>query len=313
MKRRLIIILFMCTIAVNLLAVVHAYRFTHTVENLAKTPPPEKLSFLSKLKVLFFGIDLPKTKNLKDAAIIDREFKSLSLPDKFRTPVWLVDHKKSEGIVLIFHGYSGNRETMLPEAQAFYNLGYDVALLDFPGHGDSPQAFTTLGYREAEVVKTMFDYFKGIGRKKIYLYGASMGATAIMRAVAELAIKPNAVILDYPYYSLLATARKRFEIMGLKINFPLPELLTFWGGVINGFNAFGLNGKTYAKDFKQPALLCGGSKDARVPPEHLQEIHQAMGRPARLLIVPGAAHESLISFNPQLYLTEVKAFLAENR
>jgi uncharacterized protein len=313
MKKFLIKFLLVCLLAINLLAIIHAYRFTHTTETIHKTAPPEKLSLSSKIEVLLFGINLPKLKNSNTPKEISSEFDSFTLPDKFHTPIWLVKHLKSKGLVLLFHGYSANRQTLLPEAKAFYDLGYDVSLVDFPGHGDSHSNVTTLGYHEAEVVKNAFDYFIKRGRKTIFLYGASMGATAIMRAIAELGVSPVGAILDYPYYSLLATARKRFEVMGLRINFPLPELLTFWGGLINGFNAFGLNGKIYAQQIKTPVLLCGGDRDIRVPPEHLAEMRESMAGPSRLVIIPGASHESLLISSPALYLGEIKNFLSKKQ
>jgi uncharacterized protein len=69
-----------------------------------------------------------------------------------------------------------------------------------------------LGVREASDVVLAVGYVqqKWSGRP-ILLYGASMGAVAVMRAIAQLGIKPTAVILESPFDRLLNTVRHRFE------------------------------------------------------------------------------------------------------
>ena len=46
--------------------------------------------------------------------------------------------------------------------------------------------------------------------------------------------------------------------------FPMAYLLVFWGGTINGFNAFNHNPQNYASQVKCPVLLMYGLKDDKV-------------------------------------------------
>ena len=53
---------------------------------------------------------------------------------------------------------------------------------------------------------------------------------AILRAEAELGVRPSANILECPYGNMRQTAYSRFESMHVP-GFPMADLLVFWGGV----------------------------------------------------------------------------------
>ena len=57
-----------------------------------------------------------------------------------------------------------------------------------------------------------------------------------------------------PFGSLPDAVKGRVKIMGLPQE-PISTLLTFWGGVQNGFWAFNLKPSEYAKKIKCPVLL----------------------------------------------------------
>ena len=63
-------------------------------------------------------------------------------------------------------------------------------------------------------------------RNKSILYGVSMGAVAILRAEAELGVRPSANILECPYGNMRQTAYNRFESMHGPA-FPMADLLVF--------------------------------------------------------------------------------------
>jgi hypothetical protein len=71
----------------------------------------------------------------------------------------------------------------------------------------------------------------------VLLYGASMGAAAVLKAVGDDNFHPAALILECPFDSLIGTVRHRFTSRGVP-SFPLADLLVFWGGAQEGFNGF---------------------------------------------------------------------------
>ena len=90
-----------------------------------------------------------------------------------------------------------------------------------------------------------------------------MGGAAILRAVAQLRVNPDAVIIESTFDSLLSTAKNRFTTMGLP-TFPFAQLLVFWGAIQEGYNGFALNPADYATHVRCPVLMFQGGNDPRV-------------------------------------------------
>jgi dipeptidyl aminopeptidase/acylaminoacyl peptidase len=86
---------------------------------------------------------------------------------------------------------------MVPEARAFLDLGYSVMLVDFRGSGGSSESNTTVGFYEAEDVAAAVRYAqKQLPHSKLILYGGSMGAAAVLRAVANYNVQADAIIVE---------------------------------------------------------------------------------------------------------------------
>lgn len=110
-----------------------------------------------------------------------------------------------------------------------------------------------------------------------------MGAVVILRADAELGVRPTANILECPHGSMRQTAYNRFTSMHVPA-FPMADLLVFWGGVQNGFWAYGLNTEHYASQIRTPTLLLWGTADPRVTRAETDTIfaHLAAPKPATI-------------------------------
>jgi alpha-beta hydrolase superfamily lysophospholipase len=137
-----------------------------------------------------------------------------------------------------------------------------------------------------------------------------MGAAAILKAMRDYPLKPAALILECPFGSLYKTVCARFDIMGVP-PFPMAGLLCFWGGVQNGYWAFGHNPSTYAKAVHCPTLLLYGSQDERVTVEETKTIYTNLAGPKTLRIYPHAGHDVFIPHNRKAWINDVVTFTAE--
>src|SRR5678809_1487848 len=90
---------------------------------------------------------------------------------------------------------------------------YNTLLVDFMGSGGSEGSQTTIGYKEAEEVKTCFDYVVKSGEKRVYLFGTSLGAVAILKGISDYNIDPAGIIIECPFGSMYKTACARFRTM----------------------------------------------------------------------------------------------------
>ncbi|KUJ61904.1 hypothetical protein AR687_10100 [Flavobacteriaceae bacterium CRH] len=304
---RILKILFVIFIIMNSIAFFHAYKFTHFSNNEGeKTKSPEKLTSLDKAKIVFLGVNNPKPKNIKFPS---QKYQTLKLHSNKEIECWYIKTPNSKGTVLLFHGYGGEKSMMLEKSDEFIKLGFSTMLVDFMGSGNSEGNQTTIGYKEAEEVKTTFDYLKQNGEKNIYLFGTSMGAVAIMKCIYDDNIKPKAIILECPFGSMYQTVLARFK----RVNAPtflMPRLLLFWGGIENGFWGFSHNPSEYAKSITCPALLLYGEKDKSVSRKEIDEIYTNLKGSKKLNIYKDTGHENYLIKNKVEWIKDISDFTA---
>jgi alpha-beta hydrolase superfamily lysophospholipase len=296
----------------NIVAFFHAYKFTHfATENLTKTKCPEKLNSFDKIKTLFFGVNNPRPTNKeKPNNYIDIKLQSNMLID-----CWYLNKSNSIkvdttlGTVILFHGYSGEKSSMLDKAKEFEKMNYNVLLVDFMGSGGSEGNQTTLGFKEAEEVKTAFEYLKKNRVKNIYLFGTSMGSVAIMKAMGDYDLKAKGIIIECPFGSMYQTTCARFKIMNAP-TFPMAGLLVFWGGVQNSFWAFGHNPTEYAKKINCPTLLLYGEQDKNVSRQEINDIYANLNGKKILKTYKLAGHENFLIKYEEEWIKDIADFLS---
>lgn len=287
LKRSLWTILLLFIIA-NGIAAIHAYKFTHYSAKGVRVSELG-LSMSQKLQLVVTGVDLPRPDNKEYPK---HPYTVVKIPSNVELGCWYIPSLKpqSKGTVLIFHGYSSCKSSLIGRAEPFLQDGYNCLLVDFMGSGGSGGNTTTIGYKEAEEVKACYDYIKAQGEKNIFLYGSSMGAVAIMKAINDTHIEPKAIIIECPFATMYETVAIRFKNMGIP-TFPMAHLLMFWGGAENGFCAYSHNPVDYAKGIHCPVLLQYGEKDERVARDETDRIFANLNQPKQLITYPLSGHD----------------------
>ena len=294
-------------IALNIVANFHAYKFTHFADSaIPKTKDGKHLSFADKLGVALLGVNNPRPVDLVTPT---QKFERVVLQSNKSIECWhLRTDSIAKGTVIIFHGYGGSKSSMIDKSDEFLRMGYNTLLVDFMGSGGSEGNQTTVGFFEAQEVRTCYDYLAGTGERHIHLFGTSMGAVAILKALHDYPLQPTSVILECPFGSLYKTTCARFKSLGAP-PFPLAVLLVFWGGIQNGFWALGLNPSDYAESVKCPALLLYGEQDEKVSRKETDEIFANMKGFKQLKTYPLAGHENFLSKYHDEWVKDVGRFL----
>jgi pimeloyl-ACP methyl ester carboxylesterase len=293
-------------VLINIIAAVHAYRFTHFSAAGTAKSSMDNVGFWSNISLVFSGVENPRPANTCTPA---KEFTTVSLEGEIPTECWFIKADSAIGTVVICHGYGGCKSSMLDKADEFLAMRYNVLLPDFMGCGDSPGDQCTIGYYESAQVKMCCDHLAQQGETNVVLYGTSMGAVAIMKSLQEDSLCAQAAILECPFGSLYETTCARFSMMGVP-EFPMAGLLVFWGGVENGFWAFGHSPARYASGIEVPVLLMYGEKDPKVSRAEIDEIFANLDGTKTLQTFPEAGHENYLHQYRLPWRNAVNTFLA---
>jgi pimeloyl-ACP methyl ester carboxylesterase len=307
--KRLLWTLAFIFLLMNVIAFVHAWKFTHFTNSLGeKTKSPDKLSTIQKIQALVTGINNPRPINKQKPA---GDYETIILQSNKKIECWYLNkyHADSlKGTVIIFHGYGGEKSSIIDKAEIFDSLQYNSLLVDFMGSGGSEGNITTIGYKEAEQVKIAYEYLQNKGVNNIYLFGTSMGAAAIMKALNDYNLQPKGIIIECPFGSMHETVCARFKNMNAPC-FPMAQLLVFWGGLQNDFWAFGHEPSNYAKKIDCPALLFYGEQDKNVSPKETETIYKNLKATKTLKTFPLAGHENYLTKYRTEWIQQVTAFL----
>lgn len=305
-SKRIILYLALIFVLMNIIAYFHAYKFTHfTDTNVSKTKSAEKLNVIDKVKVVLLGIDNPRLTNKTTPS---QKFETLKLRSSKAIECWSIKSDNSKGTVILFHGYGGQNSSLIDKSDVFVKQGYNTLLVGFMGSGGSEGNQTTIGFKEAGEVRTAFNYLISTGETKVYLFGTSMGAVAILKAIADYQIDPKGIIVECPFGSMYQTTCARFHSLHVP-SFPMAGLLDFWGGIQNGFWAFGHNPTTYARSVKCPTLLLYGKKDEKVSIGEIDQIYLNLKCKKKLVIYPLAGHESYLKKYNQQWTQDIHTFM----
>ena len=304
---RTLLVLF---VLINVIVAFHAYKFTHFYNNgEINIKKQEDKTGWDKTQEILFGINAQKKKN--EAPDTSYQTVFLVTKDSLKLEAWYISVVNAKGTVCLFHGHGGSKGGVNKEAESFRNMGYNTFQLDFRAHGNSEGNTCTIGYNESEDVKLAYDYITGKGEKNIVLWGISMGASTITKAIFDYNLQPSKIILEMPFGTISDAVEGRLKIMGLPAQ-PIGTLLTFWGGVEHGFWAFSMKPEEFAKKINCPTLLQWGKNDPRVG---RMEEDILFGNIAvhnkKFVIYDSCMHESLCKKETIKWNTEVSAFLHE--
>jgi alpha-beta hydrolase superfamily lysophospholipase len=298
-------------VAFNFVVYRHARAFLEFTPGGTLTRPPDQLSTREKLEVLVSGVSIPKPTNDHSPAMFGMAYETLEIEtaDGVTLNTWFVPAPTPVGTVVLFHGYSQSKDSLLEATSQFVSLGYSCYVVDFRGAGDSSGHYTTIGVHEARDVAAVVAEIEACG--PIVLYGVSMGAAAILRALAHEGVEADAAILDAPFDRMLTTVRNRFEIMDVPA-FPSAQLLVFWGGLSFGFDAFEHDPVEYAADVSTPTLILHGSEDRFARPDEVTAVFDALAGEKQIAIFEGVDHYQLAVVRPIEWREHVEAFLHEH-
>ena len=299
-------------ILINLSAAFHAYRFTHYYDDdRIRNQRSSQGKPLLRTWRLMTGRQLAKSL-IRYYPAIPYDTVQLTTKKGLKLEAWYMKADSAIGTVILFHGLNSNKGNVLTEAFEFNSLGYNTMLVDMRAHGNSEGVVNSLGHKEAEEVKLAFEQVSKMGEKNIVLWGMSLGAVMISKAVGQYDLQPNKIILEMPFNRLQDHINARAKNSGFPGE-PFGFFVTLWAGIEQGYWGYGHKTSEYVKKIDCPVLLQWGNNDEYVSKKEIDKIFASINSTGkRLEIYEGAKHGPLASMHEAKWVEAVSNFLKNN-
>jgi pimeloyl-ACP methyl ester carboxylesterase len=223
-------------------------------------------------------------------------------PDPANLSVWVVEPRvaRPRGTVVLLHGIRMDRRSLSGMGEALCGAGYRAVLMDLRGHGASSGRYLTYGQDEARDVTQVLDALEADGTRlgPLAVFGFSYGAAVSLDVAARDPRVKTAVAVS-PFASVREVVR---DYQSNYLRGPLKWLPDSWfqsalddAGRISRFDPDRTGPENSIRLGSAPLLLIHGDADRQVPLRHSQKLEELAGARAKLVVVPGATHDSVLS------------------
>ena len=226
-------------------------------------------------KLLFFPTELKQDYKFQ----FEHPFEELFLKPAENVSINALHFKaqKPKGVILYFHGNAGDLSRWGNMAEYLVSRNYDVLIMDYRSYGKSRGPLSEASF----YIDAQFCYnylLQQYPEEQITLYGRSLG-TGIATYLASKN-KPEQLILETPYFSVLDVAKHRFPIfpveMLLKYKFPSNEFI---------------------QNVECPITIFHGTDDGIVPYSSAEKLSKVAPKNlTNFITIEGGGHNDLVEF-----------------
>ena len=211
-------------------------------------------------------------------------------------------------VVLLLHGFRGNRASTIPRARLLIAAGFSVLMIDQQAHGETPGDNITLGWLESADVRSALDWIasRAPGRR-IGVIGVSLGGASVLLGPQPAGF--DAVVLEAVYPRLGRAIENRIRMRVGPLEALLSPLLILQIEPRLHVSAEELAPIRHIHRLGAPVLVVGGSNDRHTTEEETRELFAAATAPKEIWIVEGAGHVDFSRFDNAAYDEHVIAFL----
>lgn len=228
-------------------------------------------------KLLFHSAPLPGNFQFK----FDIPFKEVNIAmnktDTLNLIQFLPKDSMPKGVVIYFHGNTGNVTRYAKFAPDFTKNGYEVWMPDYPSYGKTTGKLTEENmYDQAkEVYKLAHSKFSA---DHIFVYGRSLGSGV----AAYIAAKENcaALILETPYYSI-------------------PDLFSSYAPIYptNRMSHFKFPVGEYLKEVEAPVIIFHGTSDRTIPYRNAEKLKKVLKPGDKFITIKDGTHSNISGFH----------------
>lgn len=246
------------------------------------------LYYLLQEKFLFVATPLQKKYNFELASPFEEVF--LETEEAGSIHALYIKAKDPKGLILYFHGNTGNLKRWAIVAEELTTYDHDVLVVDYRGFGKSHGRRTqeTL-YADAQ---SMYDYALSLwSEKDVIVYGRSLGSGLAVKIAADN--NPHKLVLETPYYNMIDVAFFHFPFL------PIRWLLRF-----------PFRSDKHIPNVRCPIAIFHGSRDRVVPYKSGLKLYELISEDAshNMITIPRGRHSNLSGF--PLFREKMSEFLS---
>jgi pimeloyl-ACP methyl ester carboxylesterase len=215
-------------------------------------------------------------------------------------PAWYVAADGGRPVIVVVHGYGGNRTATVEVGPPLHELGYGLLFVDL-GYVSGRRPYGG-GQREADEVGEAVRWVEDNVHAPVVLLGFSGGAFASLAATARGA-RPAAVVADSGFRGFRSVVAFRAHVPELVTNL-LPVLYPL---VSDGGHALDLAREIKRRPFTVPTFIIQGTADRTIPAADGARLARLTG--GRLWLLPGVAHTKAFDAGRAAYVARVDEFI----
>ncbi|MCB2378481.1 alpha/beta hydrolase [Hymenobacter sp. BT635] len=244
------------------------------------------LLYFKQERLLFFPDKLPADYRFSFTQPFEERW--ITAPDGTRLHGLLFPADSAKGLVFYLHGNGGALDGWGDAATLYTRLGYSVFMLDYRGYGKSGGEISSEKQFLADVQAAYEQLKPEFPEERTIILGYSLGTGAAAWLAARY--HPQLLILQAPYYSMLATARQHYPwVPGVVVRYPIHT----------------------ARELPRvacPIFIFHGEHDEVIDYQTTLQLKTLLKPQDRFVTLTGAGHNGMTS-NPQ-YQAEIRQLLA---
>ncbi|MBW1806331.1 MAG: alpha/beta hydrolase [Deltaproteobacteria bacterium] len=204
--------------------------------------------------------------------------------------VWRIEPEGiSRGVVVLVHGWSRNRDRMVPRASIFGQMGFTTIIHSARDHGRSSRHRFMNAFRFAEDVEAVLNWID----EPVILYGHSVGAAGAIIAASRNPERIKLLFLEACYARTREALRSLYRSHNLFFGLVFGPMVVFWMDIFYRFRLDEVSPALLAPLIDIPVLIIHGEKDRSFPLHHALRLRDSFpGGNAELFVGKGAGHSS---------------------
>lgn len=203
---------------------------------------------------------------------------------------WFIPNRKSDKVVLFFHGNAGNISHRRESIEIFKRLGTSVFIIDYRGYGKSegkPSEADT--YRDARAAWRYLMEIKKVDPRNIIIFGRSLGGAIATKLATE--VKSAGLIVESTFSSARDMAHRLMPVIAYLI-----------------WLRYDYNTVANIKQVRCPVLIVHSLDDDIIPYKLGIKIYNAANEPKKFLRITGD-HNNGFVLSGQNYVEGLQGFI----